>query len=62
MFDDIRKMANDEFVKFCYKTILRRPPDEGGLVTHTNALNKNLSSREDILLMFITCDEFKKGK
>jgi predicted O-methyltransferase YrrM len=62
VFDNARSITNDKFVEFCYITLLQREADEQGKHYYVNSLNKKELTREDVLLHFITCEEFKRIK
>lgn len=55
-------MTNDKFIEFCYTTILQREADEQGKDHYVNALDTNNLSREDVLLIFLTGEEFTANK
>lgn len=52
-------MTDQEFIEFCYQKILRRNPDQEGSLHYTHALNSHYLTREEILIQFISCEEFK---
>ena len=62
MLEKIRKMANDAFVDFCYTTILQRKADEQGKNHYVTSLDKNILNREEILLLFLTSEEYRVSK
>jgi GT2 family glycosyltransferase len=49
--------SQEEFIKFCYLSILEREADEQGLKDWLNYLNKDSNLRE-MIKTFIHCDEF----
>lgn len=51
--------SNEEFVRFCFRTILDRDPDEKGGGTYIRALNTKALTREQLLLRFLQSEEFK---
>lgn len=53
------KASNQEFVDFCFRTILGREPDERATVAYVNALNSKALNREKVLLQFLMSEEFK---
>jgi predicted O-methyltransferase YrrM len=52
-------MTDLELIELCYHKILRREPDETGKAGLLNALASNEITREEIMIMFLTCDEFE---
>jgi predicted O-methyltransferase YrrM len=50
--------SNEDFVIFCYETLLGRKPDLSGQQQYTEALNTGALSREQLLLLFIESPEF----
>ncbi len=61
MADRMETMTNQDFVRFCYNRILRREPDDRGFADYTGALESNGLSREQVLIQFVTSDEFTTG-
>jgi len=55
----LQNAGNDEFVSFCFRTILGREPDEKGKDAYLKALNTKALTREKVLLQFLLSDEFK---
>jgi predicted O-methyltransferase YrrM len=55
----VQNTSNDEFVSFCFRTILGREPDEKGKATYLRALNAKALTREGVLLQFLLSAEFK---
>ena len=55
----LQNASNDEFVSFCFRTILGREPDEKGKAVYLKALNAKALTRERILLQFLLSEEFK---
>jgi predicted O-methyltransferase YrrM len=55
----LRNTNNQEFVNFCFQTILGREPDEKGAAAYLQALNAKALTREDVLLQFLLSEEFK---
>ena len=58
MLSNIKCMANDEFVEFCYKTILSRTADDQGKNYYVESLNQGRLNREDVLLTLLISNEF----
>jgi hypothetical protein len=54
----IALMGPEEFVTFLYKNVFNREPDSDGY-NNWVSLMKNGMSKEDVLLLFLNCDEFK---
>ena len=54
------KMSNQEFVNFCFRSILGRDPDEGGATAYMKALDAKVLTREDVLVQFVLSEEFKQ--
>lgn len=54
-------MNDQEFVHFCFRKILKRDPDEKGAADYFIALHSKALTREDMLLQFVTSEEFKTG-
>lgn len=54
-----RPRTDDEFLDFCYRTILGRSPDEAGRRQFLASLKGGGTSREEILLMFLESEEFQ---
>lgn len=52
-----RNLSNTEFIKVCYRALLNREPDEGGLNSWLNSL-KNGMSRNEVVESFVWSDEF----
>ena len=50
---------NQEFVGFCFRTILGREPDEKGAAAYVSALDTKALTREQLLLQFLRSEEFK---
>ena len=55
----VQNAGNDEFVSFCFRTILGREPDEKGKAAYLRALNAKALTREGVLLQFLLSEEFK---
>lgn len=53
-------LNNEEFINFCYQTILGRKADAEGKNAYLTELNLHNLSREDLLIQFVTCEEFKE--
>ena len=51
-------LNNEEFVEFCYKTILGRDSDPEGKNAFLTEISLGNISREGLLLYFLTCEEF----
>lgn len=49
--------SKDEFIRFCYLSILEREPDEAGFKDWLNYLNHN-DNLVQMIKMFLHCDEF----
>jgi hypothetical protein len=56
----LKSTSNQEFVNFCFRTILGREPDEKGSIAYVRALNAKALTRENVLLQFLLSEEFKK--
>jgi len=54
-----RQMTDGEFVEFCYQKILGRPSDKKGRMYYIAALASRYLSREDMVVRFLTCEEFE---
>lgn len=59
---NIRSLSNQEFVKFCYRVILGREGDSGGINSHTNALNNGTRNREKTIRAFFNVSEEFENK
>lgn len=59
MTSQLKKASNQEFVEFCFRTILGREPDEKGVVAYVRALDTKALTRENVLLKFLLSEEFK---
>ena len=55
----LENTSNQEFVKFCFQTILGREPDEKGATAYVNALHSKALTREEVLIHFLLSEEFK---
>lgn len=54
-------MPNEDFLVWAYENVLRRDPDPGGLSRWANDLDSGKITREDVLLIMLTSDEFVDG-
>jgi len=54
-----KHMTDKEFVEFCYLKILRRSPDKEDKIHYSNALSSRHLTREDMMIQFVTCEEFE---
>jgi len=52
-------MTDQEFVEFCYLKILGRNPDREDKIHYKNALSSRHLTREDMMIQFVTCEEFE---
>jgi len=59
MSTKLNQTTDKEFIEFCYHAILGRSPDKKGLIINTDAISSHLLSREELLIQFVTSDEFK---
>jgi len=59
MTTQLQNASNEEFVDFCFRTILGREPDEKGAVAYVRALNTKALTREHVLIKFLLSEEFK---
>ena len=55
----LKNASNQEFVNFCFRTILGREPDEKGAAAYLQALDAKALTRENVLVQFLLSDEFK---
>jgi predicted O-methyltransferase YrrM len=55
----LENASNQEFVNFCFRTILGREPDEKGEAVYVDALNAKALTREKVLIQFLLSEEFK---
>jgi predicted O-methyltransferase YrrM len=55
----LKNASNQEFVNFCFRTILGREPDEKGASAYIGALNAKALTRENVLVQFLLSEEFK---
>jgi SAM-dependent methyltransferase len=58
----INSLTDKEFIEFCYLKILGRSPDKKGEMHYMSTLNLHLLTREDIMVRFITSEEFELEK
>ena len=54
-----QSLSNEELVDFCYQSILRRAPDKEGREYFLDALNGRKIGKEDILMQFLTSEEYR---
>ncbi len=52
-------LSDEEFINICYERVLRRSPDPKGKKHYLNALKYGGMQREEVLLKFISCEEFE---
>jgi predicted O-methyltransferase YrrM len=57
MLDAVSKMSDEEFVDFCYQSILLRKADEEGKKHYAEELSSAAISRQDLMLVLLTCEE-----
>jgi predicted O-methyltransferase YrrM len=55
----LEKASNQEFIDFCFRTILGREPDEKGLTGYIAALDAKVLTREKVMIQFLMSEEFK---
>ncbi|HYD80922.1 MAG TPA: class I SAM-dependent methyltransferase [Paucimonas sp.] len=56
----LQNADNEEFLKHCYRRLLSREPDDGGLRHHLQAMAEG-RTREEIVRIFVTSEEFLNG-
>lgn len=56
---DDPKAENAAFVRWLYRAVLRRAPDDGGLAAHTARLNAGELTRDELQAVFLASDEYK---
>lgn len=54
-------MPDNDFVVWAYENVLRRDPDPGGMSRWVSDLESGKITREDVLLIMLTSDEFVDG-
>jgi hypothetical protein len=59
MTRQVQNTSNQEFVNFCFQTILGREPNEKAVAAYVNALDAKRLTREKILIQFLLSEEFK---
>lgn len=59
MLPDTDALSNAEFVEFCYKTVLKRLPANEEKSHFVNNLEQGYLTRKDLLVAFVTSEEFK---
>lgn len=55
----LENASNQEFVRFWFRTILGREPDEKAIVAYVGALDAKTLTREKVLIQFLRSEEFK---
>jgi predicted O-methyltransferase YrrM len=55
----LESTSNQEFVSFCFRTILGREPDEKGMAAYVSTLDAKALTREKVLIRFLLSEEFK---
>ena len=55
----LENASNQEFVNFCFRTILGRESDEKGAAAYIGALDGKALTREKVLLQFLLSEEYK---
>lgn len=55
-----KPLTDEELIEFCYKNILGRESDQEGKTAFLSELYANNLSREDLLIHFVTCEEFNQ--
>lgn len=53
-------MNNKDFIHFCYLKLLNREPDQKGASSYLQELDRNQTTRENVLLKFINSKEYSQ--
>ncbi len=55
----MKQLSDIDFIEFCYEQVLNRPADSSGKAAYLHELEHKRTTREAILLKFLTCPEYE---